>query len=113
MLARVYGLTFGVLCAAAFSLPPLPPIRHFLGPSHAPSQQQPLHDTLDAWIDTQEQIALERLLANVAPGGRNVQGKRVAPGTVIASPSTDEPDYWYQCESSFERRWDAQELMAM
>lgn len=49
------------------------------------------------WLEAEERIALDNLLANVAPGGSNVEGKGVAPGTVIASPSQDGPDYWYQC----------------
>jgi glucoamylase len=97
MLVRLLGLTCVVLDAAAFSIPPLPHLNHFLGVGNAQKQQQPLHDSLDAWVKQEQRIALEKLLANVAPGGRNVEGKGVAPGTAIASPSTDEPDYWYQC----------------
>ncbi|KAH6614175.1 Six-hairpin glycosidase-like protein [Boeremia exigua] len=79
----------------AFSIPPL---RHlnFLGAADTQKQQQPLHDSLDAWIQQEERIALDKLLANVAPGGQNVKGLGVAPGTVVASPSQDGPDYWYQ-----------------
>ncbi|KAF1839344.1 hypothetical protein BDW02DRAFT_514350 [Decorospora gaudefroyi] len=81
----------------AFSIPRLPHLRTFAGASHSQTEQQPLHDTtLDAWIEQEEHIALDRLLANIAPGGRNVEGKGVAPGTVIASPSQDEPNYWFQ-----------------
>jgi glucoamylase len=80
----------------AFSIPPLPHLR-FLGATDAQKQQQPLHDSLDAWIQQEERTALDKLLANVSPGGRNVEGKGVAPGTVVASPSQDGPDYWYQC----------------
>lgn len=83
----------------AFSIPPLPHLR-FLGAVDAQRQQQPLHDSLDAWIQQEERIALDKLLSNVSPGGRNVEGKGVAPGTVVASPSQDGPDYWYQCEWS-------------
>ncbi|KAJ4342694.1 Glucoamylase, intracellular sporulation-specific [Didymella glomerata] len=79
----------------AFSIPPLPHLR-FLGAVNAQRQQQPLHDSLDAWIQQEERIALDKLLSNVSPGGRNVEGKGVAPGTVVASPSQDGPDYWYQ-----------------
>ena len=81
----------------AFSIPPLRHLR-FLGIANAQEQQQPLQDSLDAWIQQEERIALDKLLANVSPGGRNVAGKGVAPGTVVASPSRDGPDYWYQCE---------------
>lgn len=81
----------------AFSIPPLPHL-NFLGAANAQKQQQPLQDTLDAWIQQEERIALDKLLANVSPGGHNVEGQGVAPGTVVASPSQDGPDYWYQCE---------------
>jgi glucoamylase len=97
MLTSTLGLACLVLDTAAFSIPPLPRASHFLGLGHAQAQQQPLQDTLDAWIDKEERISLDKLLANVAPGGSNVHGKGVVPGTVVASPSTDEPDYWYQC----------------
>lgn len=83
-------------CTYAFSIPPLRDL-NFLGVANA-QKQQPLQDTLDAWIQQEERIALDKLLANVSPGGRNVEGHGVAPGTVIASPSQDGPDYWYQCE---------------
>ena len=97
MLVQTIGLVCFALDAAAFAIPPLPHLSHFLGVGQAQKQQQPLQDTLDSWIDKEERIALDKLLANVAPGGRSVEGKGVVPGTVIASPSTDEPDYWYQC----------------
>jgi glucoamylase len=94
--------TFGLACVAAnvaaFSIPPLQHLNQFLGVGHAQKQQQPLQDTLETWIEGEERTALDKLLANVAPGGRNVEGKGVAPGTVVASPSQSEPDYWYQCE---------------
>lgn len=81
----------------AFSIPPLPHLR-FLGAVDAQKQQQPLHNSLDAWIQQEERISLDRLLANVSPGGRNVAGQGVVPGTVVASPSQGGPDYWYQCK---------------
>lgn len=84
--------------AYAFSIPSLPHL-NFPGAANAQKQQQPLQDTLDTWIQQEEQIALDKLLANVSPGGRNVQGQGVAPGTVVASPSRNDPDYWYQCKS--------------
>jgi glucoamylase len=52
--------------------------------------------SLDAWIDWEEKIALQKLLDNVSPGGANTQG--AAPGTVIASPSKSYPDYYFQCK---------------
>lgn len=91
-------LSYAALDAFALSIPPLPHSNPFVGVDHAQGLQQPLQDTLDGWIEREEQIALDKLLANVAPGGRNVAGKGVADGTVIASPSQHGPDYWYQCE---------------
>ena len=66
--------------------------------------QNPLQDTLHAWLRREEDIALDRLLANIAPGGENVEDKRlgVVDGTVIASPSREDPDYWYQCTYSLD-----------
>ncbi|KAH7394976.1 glucoamylase I precursor [Phaeosphaeria sp. MPI-PUGE-AT-0046c] len=96
MLIRSFGIASIVLDASAFSIPPVPYLNHLgLGRAHQ-QQQQPLHETLDTWIVREEGIALDRLLANVAPGGRNVAGKGVVPGTVVASPSQENPDYWYQ-----------------
>lgn len=97
MLVQTIGLAYLVLDTTAFAIPPLPHLSHFLGVGQAQIQQQPIQDTLDSWIDKEERIALDKLLANVAPGGRNIEGKGVVPGTVVASPSMDEPDYWYQC----------------
>ncbi|KAK5019723.1 Glucoamylase, intracellular sporulation-specific [Cryomyces antarcticus] len=67
--------------------------------------QQPLTDalstgklssapSLDTWLKKEEAVAVDRLLANVAPGGRNAQD--ATPGTVIASPSREHPDYYFQ-----------------
>ena len=53
-------------------------------------------DSLDAWIEQQERISLEKFLDNVAPGGKNAAG--AAPGTVLASPSREHPDYYFQCK---------------
>ena len=52
--------------------------------------------SLDAWIDEEEKIALSKLLANIAPGGANARD--AAPGSVLASPSREHPNYYYQCE---------------
>jgi glucoamylase len=98
MLPHVVLLTGFLHHVYAFSIPRLPHLHGFVGASHTQTQQQPLQNTLDAWIKREERIALDKLLANVAPGGSNTQGKGVADGTVIASPSQDGPDYWFQCE---------------
>lgn len=99
MLLPILVLSQFVHYAYAFSIPRVPHWHGFVSASHAQNQQQPLQDTLEAWIEKEERIALDKLLANVAPGGKNVQGKGVVDGTVVASPSQDEPDYWYQCTS--------------
>jgi glucoamylase len=52
--------------------------------------------SLDVWIREEKRIALHSLLANISPFGINTQRDHVAPGTVIASPSKDDPDYFYQ-----------------
>lgn len=80
----------------------IPALYGFLPALRAFHTQSPLRETLDDWIEREEHIALDRLLANVKPGGRNVEGKGkgVTDGTVIASPSTGSPDYWYQCKKA-------------
>jgi glucoamylase len=50
--------------------------------------------SLEAWINQQENISLEKLLDNISPGGRHA--KDTIPGTVLASPSREHPDYFYQ-----------------
>lgn len=97
MLVPILALSQFVYYTYAFSIPPLPRISSFVGAGHARTQQQPLQDSLEAWIEGEERIALGRLLANVAPGGSNVAGKGVADGTAVASPSQEGPDYWFQC----------------
>jgi glucoamylase len=92
-------LAYLALYAFAFSIP-----------SDLYSSQQPLklreqlvkekanlgpQSTLDAWIEEEEKIALRKLLANIAPGGENARD--AAPGSVIASPSREHPNYYYQC----------------
>ena len=100
MLPCVVLFTGFVHYAYAFSIPSLSQLSSFVGPSHTQLHQQPLQDTLDSWIEKEERVALNKLLANIAPGGRNVEGKGVADGTAIASPSQDGPDYWFQCKDS-------------
>jgi len=43
---------------------------------------------LDAWLDSERSVALKRMLADVSPKG-------AAPGAVAASPSRQNPNYWY------------------
>ncbi|KAK8231396.1 glucoamylase I precursor [Phyllosticta capitalensis] len=58
--------------------------------------QAPLHSStaLETWLQDEENISVDRLLANIAPFGRNAQG--AAAGTVLASPSREHPNYYYQ-----------------
>ncbi|KAF2279015.1 uncharacterized protein EI97DRAFT_499520 [Westerdykella ornata] len=53
-----------------------------------------LNNTLESWIEVEEEVALHRLLANISPGGRNVPD--AARGSVIASPSRVHPPYYFQ-----------------
>lgn len=94
---RLVLLTSLAIHTFAYSIPALSGFLPALRASHT---QKPLRETLDDWIEREERIALDKLLANVKPGGRNVEGKgqRVADGTVVASPSTGNPDYWFQCK---------------
>ncbi|KAF2188252.1 glycoside hydrolase family 15 protein [Zopfia rhizophila CBS 207.26] len=87
-------IAYILLYAFAFSIPPLPPIPNLLKVGHTLQTQKPLQDTLDAWLEREEIIALDRLLANVAPDGTNV--KDAVSGSVIASPSRKHPNYFYQ-----------------
>ncbi len=45
-------------------------------------------ESLDAWLVSERSVALQKMLANVSPAG-------AAPGSVAASPSKQDPDYWY------------------
>lgn len=65
----------------------------------APSSQQESIDlgprlSLEAWIKRQEALSLEKLLDNISPGGKNAE--HTVAGTVLASPSKNHPDYFYQ-----------------
>ncbi len=45
-------------------------------------------EDLDAWISQEERVALSRMNKNISPPG-------AAKGAVAASPSRENPDYWY------------------
>lgn len=49
--------------------------------------------SLGSWIETEESIAYDQIYQNLGGGAR---AKDAALGAVIASPSTEEPDYYYQ-----------------
>lgn len=46
--------------------------------------------SVDSFIETESPIALRQLLCNIGPDGCNVKG--AAPGAIIASPSTQDPN---------------------
>ena len=50
-------------------------------------------DELSGWIDRQEIVSFSGIFDNLGGGAR---AKDAALGAVIASPSTEEPDYYYQ-----------------
>jgi hypothetical protein len=51
-------------------------------------------DDLEQWIQEQRKLSFGYLLDNIASNGTNAKG--AAPGTVIASPSREAPNYYYQ-----------------
>ncbi|SCZ88987.1 BZ3500_MvSof-1268-A1-R1_Chr1-1g00875 [Microbotryum saponariae] len=56
---------------------------------HIEHGRDPRHWDLQRWIDWEEKVAWKRLLENVHPAG-------TAEGCVVASPSRESPDYWYE-----------------
>lgn len=56
---------------------------------HAAPHDAP-QESLDDWLEKQETIALEGILANIGPNGSRVSG--ASDGIVVASPSKSEPD---------------------
>ena len=62
---------------------------------HVSIQHGPRFDkAFEAWVSKEEGIALKGLLENISPEGRLADGS--TPGTVVASPSKEHPDYFYQ-----------------
>lgn len=57
------------------------------------SQGDILRRSVDSFVATESPIAISRLLCNLGPEGCYANG--VAAGAVIASPSKNNPDYWY------------------
>lgn len=76
----------------------IPPYNNFAPVSRYSFSQRPIQSPFEAWVQKEERISLDRLLANTKPGGRNVEPKNlnVAEGTVVTSPSKEDPDSWYQ-----------------
>ncbi|KAH0545570.1 hypothetical protein FGG08_000401 [Glutinoglossum americanum] len=83
---------FGVLSRVFSFNDPFVPIHALEGGQNPLARTEDL--AFERWLDQEQSIALDRLLANVAPGGRNMEG--MVPGVVIASPSREHPDYYYQ-----------------
>jgi glucoamylase len=54
--------------------------------------------SLETWLTQEKKTSLRQLLQNVSPHGENALG--AVPGTVLASPSKKDPDYYYQCKSN-------------
>lgn len=52
------------------------------------------NNDLEQWIDHQNKKSFGFLLDNIGPDG--VNAKDTVPGTVIASPSKDQPNYYFQ-----------------
>ncbi|KAJ4135994.1 hypothetical protein NW768_003602 [Fusarium equiseti] len=54
---------------------------------------QERQSSLDSFVKSESSIAIEQLLCNIGSDGCNSQG--VASGVVIASPDTEDPDYFF------------------
>ncbi|CAF3492262.1 unnamed protein product [Fusarium graminearum] len=54
---------------------------------------QERQSSLDSFIKSESSVAIEQLLCNIGSDGCHSQG--VASGVVIASPDTDDPDYFF------------------
>ncbi|KAL6704602.1 hypothetical protein ACN47E_007999 [Coniothyrium glycines] len=55
--------------------------------------RKPRQSTLDTFIKSQTDISIKGVLANIGGGGSKAPG--VPNGIVVASPSRQNPDYWY------------------
>ncbi|CAK7242700.1 MAG: glycoside hydrolase 15 protein [Sporothrix thermara] len=59
----------------------------------APSPVRVRAGNVDAWLADEAEIALDRILSNIGSTGQYAASAKS--GVVIASPSTDNPDYYY------------------
>lgn len=87
-------VTFTSIPISAFHIPPLSHLSAFLRTGAAQISQVPLQDDLESWISWEESVAVRNLLANIAPNGDDLEG--AVKGSVLASPSRDHPNYFYQ-----------------
>lgn len=62
-------------------------VKHPLEAAHRWYNPDPRDWSLDKWARFEEQVAWQRLRANIRPEG-------TAAGCIVASPSTDKPNYW-------------------
>jgi glucoamylase len=90
-------LAYFTLYAFTFSIPSsLRPSQQALGESlQIEKTDLGPQSSFASWLEQEEKTALYKLLQNVAPGGVNAPD--AAAGTVIASPSKNHPNYYYQC----------------
>ncbi|KAK5074679.1 glycoside hydrolase 15 protein [Lithohypha guttulata] len=58
-----------------------------------PIQERQASSSLDTWLISESTIALQGVLNNIGPGGSKAQG--AAAGIVVASPSKNDPNYYY------------------
>ncbi|CAK7202231.1 glycoside hydrolase 15 protein [Sporothrix eucalyptigena] len=59
----------------------------------APPQAIPRANSVDTWLASEASIAVDRILSNIGSNGQYAASAKS--GIVIASPSTDNPDYYY------------------
>ncbi|KAK9474596.1 Six-hairpin glycosidase-like protein [Dipodascopsis tothii] len=52
--------------------------------------------SFETWLEQQSAFSFQSILDNIGPDGKNVAGQGVLPGTVVASPSRQHPNYFYQ-----------------
>ena len=88
----LYALAFSIPIHFTRSQSPLRQNLHLEKPELGPQS------SFEAWLQEEEKIALDRILRNVAPGGSNAPD--ATPGTIIASPSREYPNYYYQCSET-------------
>jgi glucoamylase len=90
----VVVLLFAALPALAATLPALPASADALFDGRRPaaavdlSAQSSADVGLDAWLENERGVALQKMEADISPAG-------AAPGSVAASPSHANPNYWY------------------
>ncbi|KAL7275655.1 Glucoamylase, intracellular sporulation-specific [Rhizina undulata] len=100
ILFPLLGASFYTQLSSAYAVPehkqtvphklPQKPLLH----SDENASPEVIRKDLEQWILQQRSVSFERLLSNIGPSGTEARG--TAPGTVIASPSKQSPNYFYQ-----------------